>query len=96
MSIPLLNPDMTYFVNGSCYRDHDGNHAGYAIVKQTDQDSFETAKAESVLQPCSAQKAELKAIIEACILASGKAANIYTMCLFTHRLCLCPWSLPLI
>lgn len=41
-SAPLPEPEVTYFVNGSCYRDHEGNHAGYAVVKQGDQANPET------------------------------------------------------
>lgn len=55
-------------MDGSCFRDHTGNHAGYAIVRQTEVDTFQTEKAEKHLQPCSAQKAELKALISALIL----------------------------
>ena len=31
----LVQADVTYFVDGSCFRDHLGNHAGYAVVQET-------------------------------------------------------------
>ena len=49
--------DLTYFVDGSCFRDHFGGHAGYAVVKQ-EREEFKTVKAESCTQSCSAQLAE--------------------------------------
>lgn len=51
------------------------------------QDVFETEKTELVPQPCSAQKAELKALIEACNLPTGKAANIYTDSAYAYGVC---------
>lgn len=38
-STPLLNADVTYNVASLCYKDHLGNHVGFAIVKQ-DNKSF--------------------------------------------------------
>lgn len=90
-SFPLPDSDVTFFVDGSCYRDHEGNHAGYAVVKQIGPDSFETAKAEQAQQPCSAQKAELKALTEACMLAADKVANIYTDSAYAHGVCHLFW-----
>lgn len=82
-SAPLMDADVTYFVDGSCYRDHLGNHAGYAVVEQKGE-RFETVKSESCKQPCSAQLAELIALTEACKMASGRAANIYTDSSYAH------------
>ena len=42
---PLMHANVTYFEDGSCLRDHLGNHAGYAVVKQKGED-FVTVKAE--------------------------------------------------
>ena len=53
-STPVLNAEVTYFVDGLCYRDYVGNHAGFAVVEQT-EGGFETVKAENCVQPCSAQ-----------------------------------------
>ena len=75
-STPLLNTDLIYFVDGSCFRDHLGNHAGYAVVKQ-EREAFKTIKAERCTQPCSAQLAELKALTEACKMAKNKPANVF-------------------
>lgn len=83
-SAALPELDMTLFVDGSCYRDHEGNHAGYAVVNQIDTDLFEMVKAEKVPQPCSAQKAELKALTEACVLAARRTANVYTDSAYAH------------
>ncbi|XP_036001791.1 protein NYNRIN-like [Fundulus heteroclitus] len=85
-STPIMNAEVTYFVDGSCFRDHLGNHAGYAVVKQVG-DNFVTVKAEKCEQPCSAQKAELKALTEACKLAKGKVANIFTDSAYAHGVC---------
>ena len=83
---PLVQADVTYFVDGSCFRDHLGNHAGYAVVKPEGKD-FVTVKAEKCEQPCSAQLAELKALTEACIQAKGKVANVYTDSAYAHGIC---------
>ncbi|XP_054648258.1 uncharacterized protein LOC129190003 isoform X1 [Dunckerocampus dactyliophorus] len=85
-STPLLNAEVTYFVDGSCYRDHLGSHAGFAVIKQEGSD-FVTIKAESCIQPCSAQLAELKALTEACRMAKGKTANVYTDSAYAHGVC---------
>lgn len=57
-SVPLLDPDVTCFVDVSCYRDHECSLAGYVIVKQIGHDSFKTTKAESVYQTCSKGRIE--------------------------------------
>ena len=31
-STPIVDADVDYFVDGSCFRDHLGNHAGFAVV----------------------------------------------------------------
>ena len=81
-----MHANVTYFVDGSCFRDHLGNHAGYAVVKQEGED-FVMVKAEKCEQPCSAQLAELKALTEACRLTKGKVANVYTDSLYAHGIC---------
>ncbi|XP_024116725.1 uncharacterized protein LOC112138399, partial [Oryzias melastigma] len=85
-SVPLVNADVTYFVDGSCYRDHLGNHAGYAVVEPR-EDAFATVKAEHCVQPCSAQLAELKALTAASELAKGKVANVFTDSSYAHGVC---------
>ncbi|XP_063300505.1 uncharacterized protein LOC134590927 [Pelobates fuscus] len=65
---------LSFFVDGSRYADENGNfHTGYAVVS-----AHEVIKGEPLAPHCSAQKAELKALAEACKMASGKTANIYT------------------
>lgn len=66
----LIHFDVTYFVDGSYYRDHLGYHAGYAVVKKFG-DTFVTVKAESCEWPCSTRQAELKAFIKLCKLAES-------------------------
>lgn len=79
------DPDVTFFMDG--FRDHEKSLAGYTVVKQTSPDSFEIVKAEKVPQPCSAQKVELKALIEACNLAAEQTANVYTNSAYAHGVC---------
>lgn len=85
-STPIVDADVDYFVDGSCFRDHVGNHAGFAVV-QRDGDNFTPVLSQHCEQPCSAQLAELKALTEACILAKNKAANIYTDSAYAHGVC---------
>lgn len=80
---PLLNTDVTYFVDGSCYQDHLGNHAGFAVVKK-EGEHFTTVKADSCTQPCSGQLAELKGLTKACMLANY---NIYKDSAYAHGVC---------
>jgi len=73
--IPLQNPDLELFVDGSAFRDQETgqNRVGYAIVTLHD-----TVKAEPLPRHLSAQAAELVALTEACKLAKGKSVTIYT------------------
>ncbi|XP_046899565.1 uncharacterized protein LOC124483259 isoform X2 [Hypomesus transpacificus] len=43
---PLGMPDLTLFVDGSCFREPDGLKAGYAVVAMTGKEGFATQKAE--------------------------------------------------
>ena len=65
-ALPLREPDLEYWTDGSGYRIGDKLSAGYAIVKVEGSD-FVTEKAEAVPQPCSAQLAELIALTQACL-----------------------------
>lgn len=84
-STPLAEADLYYFVDGSCYRDHDGYHVGFAVMQKISDKTFVTVMADGVPQQCSVQKAELKALTEACKLASMKKANIYTDSAYAHE-----------
>lgn len=54
-----LYPDLeNYFVDGACYKDYAGNHAGYAVVRKQGK-YFIEEKLGYCPQPCSAQLAEL-------------------------------------
>ncbi len=56
-------------MDDSCFRDHLGNHAGFAIVKRADDD-FVPVVVQHCEQPCSAQLAELKALTFKCLSVS--------------------------
>ena len=83
-SEPLDRPELTLFVDGSCFREADGLKAGYAVVELAAHGAFATLKADVCQQPCSAQKAELIALTEACQLAKDKTVNIYTDSSYAH------------
>ena len=73
--VPLSNPEMELFVDGSASRSPDtgSGQVGFAIC--TENDILFSGKLPSYL---SAQAAELIALTEACKLAEGKSVNIYT------------------
>lgn len=73
--IPLENPDLILFTDGSCHRQtQDGSLVtGYAVTTQ-----HEVIEARPLGPPHSAQVAELTALTRACQLAEGKRVNIYT------------------
>ncbi|CAM5112621.1 unnamed protein product [Natator depressus] len=74
MDMPLPNPDLIYFVDGSCLQDSKGKLvAGYAVCSS--YSVIESALLPSVF---SARVAELIALTRACILAQDQAVTIYT------------------
>ncbi len=85
-STPITEAEVTYFVDGSSFKDHVGNHTGYSVVK-SDKEEFVTVISQHCVQPCSAQLAELKALTAACQLAKGKTANIFTDSAYAHGVC---------
>ncbi len=85
-STPIPDAHVEYFVDGSCFRDHLGNHARFAIVKRADDD-FVPVVVQHCEQPWSAQLAELKALTEACKLAKNQTVNIYTDSAYAHGVC---------
>lgn len=85
-ALPLREPDLEYWTDGSCYRIGDKLNAGYAVVK-AEGSNFVTEKAEAVPQPCSAQLAELIALTQACLMAEGKRVTIYTDSAYAHSVC---------
>lgn len=85
-ALPLHNPEVEYWTDGSCYRLADGLSAGYAIVESQGSD-FVVVKAETIPQPASAQLAELVGLTEACLLAEGKKVTIYTDSAYAHNVC---------
>ncbi|XP_034146322.1 uncharacterized protein LOC117593883 [Esox lucius] len=87
LSLPIPGAEEELFVDGSCYRDIDGNHAGFAVVRMDSQGQFHTIVSQTCPQPCSAQLAELKALTAACREGEGKVANIYTDSAYAHGVC---------
>ncbi len=75
-SMPISEAEVTYFVDGSSFKDHSGTHSGYAVVRK-DGDKFVTVISQHCVQPCSAQLAELKALTVACELAKRQTVNIF-------------------
>ncbi|XP_026519044.1 uncharacterized protein LOC113409400, partial [Terrapene carolina triunguis] len=71
---PLPNPELIYFVDGSCLRNPKGILvAGYAICSP-----HNLVEAHSLPGVNSAQVAELIALTRACTLAEKRSINIYT------------------
>ncbi|XP_066506392.1 protein NYNRIN-like [Hoplias malabaricus] len=71
---PLTNPDLVLFVDGSASRDQHGvNKVGCAVVTAS-----EVLVAKPLPSTYSAQAAELVDVIEACKLAEGKSAMVFT------------------
>ncbi|KAJ1099022.1 hypothetical protein NDU88_004126 [Pleurodeles waltl] len=70
---PLVNPDGTLWVDGSCFKLPNGDTvSAYAIT--TLHTIVETAR----IRHNSAQAAELIALTRACVLSEGKRVNVYT------------------
>uniref|UniRef100_A0A6Q2WTQ2 Uncharacterized protein n=1 Tax=Esox lucius TaxID=8010 RepID=A0A6Q2WTQ2_ESOLU len=66
------------FTDGCCFRhEQDGLRAAFAVVKLTPEGLI-TLKAERLQGMQSAQRAEVRALIEALRLAQGRRVNIYT------------------
>ena len=82
-----ITADFTLFVDGSCFRDATGNHAGYAIIQLLPDDTFTTVQMIKLAQPCSAQLAEINALTAACKLARGKRLNVYTDSQYAYAVC---------
>ncbi len=85
-SMPISEAEVTYFVDGSSFKDHSGTHSGYAVVRK-DGDKFVTVISQHCVQPCSAQLAELKALTVACELAKRQTVNIFTDSAYAHGVC---------
>ncbi|XP_029293048.1 uncharacterized protein LOC115011911 isoform X2 [Cottoperca gobio] len=76
--VPLFDPDLELYVDGSASRDSTGkNRVGFAVVTAVD-----VLCSGSLPPNYSAQGAELVALTEACRSAAGQAVNIYTDSLY--------------
>lgn len=72
--VPLQNPDLILFVDGSRFHTDDGKpHTGYAVVSLS-----EVIFQEALPPTMSAQEADLCAPKKACEYAVDRTANIYT------------------
>jgi len=85
-STPISEVEVTYFVDGSSFKDYLGTHTGYAVIRK-EKDEFVPVISQQCVQPCSAQLAELKALTTACQLAKGLTANIFTDSAYAHGVC---------
>lgn len=79
--------EITLFVDGSCFRNAEGLHAGYAVVTLNPDDTYTVIEAAKLPQPCSAQLAEIKALTAAFIIAEGKKVNVYTDSSYAYYIC---------
>ena len=84
---PLANPEIELWTDGSCHRINGQLRAGYAII-QSKGKKFEVVKSELIPQPCSAQRSELIALKEACLLAAGKRASLYSDSAYAISVCM--------
>ncbi|XP_067897743.1 ribonuclease H-like [Heterodontus francisci] len=69
----LHNPDLILFTDGSSFVDNGTWKAGWAVTTL-----HEVVATGCLPSGTSAQQAELQALLEACQIAEGKTANIYT------------------
>ncbi|XP_028813780.1 uncharacterized protein LOC114766768 isoform X2 [Denticeps clupeoides] len=75
---PFVDATIEWFTDGCCFRTDQGTlQAAWAIVEQKEM-KWEVVKAEKLEGPQSAQRAELRAVIEALKLAQGRKVNIYS------------------
>lgn len=72
-----LPAELTSFVEGFCYKNIDGLHVGYVIVKLIFNSTFIWVQDIKVLRLYSTERPKLKAITVKCKLAEGKNVNIY-------------------
>ena len=70
LSTPIYGAGEELFVDGSCYKNHLGNHAGFAVVRQNPDKTFAVIQSSACKQPCSAQ---LRALIAAFQEGTGKS-----------------------
>uniref|UniRef100_UPI00398EF7C7 uncharacterized protein isoform X1 n=1 Tax=Pristiophorus japonicus TaxID=55135 RepID=UPI00398EF7C7 len=70
---PLHNPDLILFTDGSSFVDNGTRKAGWAVTTL-----YEVVAKGCLPSGTSAQQAELRALSEACRIAEGQTANVYT------------------
>lgn len=81
----LIEGARTMYVDGCCFRSGtEGLRAGYVVVEQNGQGKWDTIK-EGKVEPPSAQRAELRAMIQAIKRVEGQDVNIfYRLCLYIY------------
>ncbi|XP_059571099.1 uncharacterized protein LOC132244104 [Alligator mississippiensis] len=80
--LPLDNPDLIFFVDGSSKLVNGVRRTGYAVVTP-----FKVLEAEPLPGQLSSQVAELTALTRACQLASGHSVNIWTDSKYAFGIC---------
>lgn len=81
---PLSNPELIYYVDGSCLRNPYTGLLSTAYVICT---KFEIVETQCLPQHHSAQAAELVALSRACELAKGRSVTIYTDSRYAFGVC---------
>ena len=80
--VPLQNPDLSLFVDGSSYYLHGQRWTGYAVVSQE-----QVIEAEPLPTRMSAQGAELVALMHAAHLGKGKQVDTYIDSWYVFGVC---------
>ena len=80
--MPLDNPDLVLFTDGSSFMRDGIRYIGAAVVTE-----FATVWSASLLSNISAQGAEIIALKYACIIAKDKKATIYTDSRYAFGIC---------
>ncbi|XP_065435535.1 uncharacterized protein LOC135978582 [Chrysemys picta bellii] len=80
--VPLPNPELELFVDGSAFVRNGVRHSGYAVT-----DGHAVIMGKPLSPGTSAQSAELQALTAACLYAKGKRVNIYTDSKYAFGVC---------
>ncbi|XP_068856810.1 uncharacterized protein [Aphelocoma coerulescens] len=71
--VPMADPDVELFTDGSSFMEHGTRYAGYAVVTLQ-----EIVEAKALPPETSAQKAEVWALVRALVLSRDRKVNIWT------------------
>lgn len=75
-----------FFVDGLSHNYNSKTHAGFRVVELLDTGQLNTLLCLPCHQPCSAHLAELKALTDACLIAT-EDVTIYTYRAYAHNVC---------